>query len=625
MKQEETKVSDINSIMIISEQEKSKVYLASAPNYHFPVVVKELEGDHRSIYERLQKVSSKHIPKIFEVLLQDNKTYVIEEYVDGKTLEEFCIQGLLDREHIKDYFQQICIAVQSLHQSKPPIIHRDLKPSNIMITEDGVIKLIDFDASREYKINHKGDTKLLGTADYAAPEQFGYSQTDVRSDIYALGVVLSEIVFGKSSDDTLSKPRIVMKASEAKAYRRIIKKCTMFSPDDRYQTISELLHDCYRVNSQKKYYICTIMIAAITVGLICLVKQRNKNYVVDTIEEKPIVQSENPEVNVAYDEGLKEQLSDSEKEDLIGKQENESESEKESQQSSVQDKQITTESETTKDTNTEGNLQEKVESKLKPTPSVTDAPKRKKQAEKVTPTKQEDSSEENKKNNQGKGSDSKKETKVASTTLPNNDIEEPQTKELAEQRALINRDFCIQHFYKSIQNNLRFNSDDYMEATIEYVTYQKVGEDIQYSMDDSGYVLKDGILSLKASFLSKLEDCYYQINVETGKVGWMYYVLVHDSSENVDMSQAAIANSWKTYYTSKDNDVTYLVNNTDAVIEKVLVSQKELSKDDYELVYNKQGITFKHSYLQQYSQATMIEFKVILSDGIELLDAIVIE
>ena len=76
----------------------------------------------------------------------------------------------------------------------PPIIFRDLKPQNIMVDRTSQVKLIDFGIARQLSAGQSQNTTLLGTPGYAAPEQHGQSQTDVRSDIYALGVTLHQLL-----------------------------------------------------------------------------------------------------------------------------------------------------------------------------------------------------------------------------------------------------------------------------------------------------------------------------------------------------------------------------------------------------------------------------------------------
>ena len=78
----------------------------------------------------------------------------------------------------------------------PPIIHRDITPFNILITSSLDVSLIDFNASKQFKKNKKKDTLLMGTQNYAAPEQFGFFQSDARTDIYALANLLNIMLTG---------------------------------------------------------------------------------------------------------------------------------------------------------------------------------------------------------------------------------------------------------------------------------------------------------------------------------------------------------------------------------------------------------------------------------------------
>jgi serine/threonine protein kinase len=152
---------------------------------------------------------------------------VVEEYVDGELLADHLVLREITEAECIDIAVQICSALEVLHNHKPAIIHRDVKPSNIIVVPNGKVKLIDYDSSRLYKEESESDTRFLGTENYAAPEQFGYSQTDCRSDIYSLGVVLRRF-------KEFLKPAVIKK------WEKIVEKCTLFSPDSRYQHVSEV-------------------------------------------------------------------------------------------------------------------------------------------------------------------------------------------------------------------------------------------------------------------------------------------------------------------------------------------------------------------------------------------------
>lgn len=181
-------------------------------------IKKTLKGCH-PIYETLQKYPHPNLPKLYEVAVSEDSTVVIEEYIEGK------LPDVLDlsKEQFLNVVRSLCSVLEFIHEKG--IIHRDIKPSNIILTEDGHVYLIDFDAARMPKEEVEKDTKLLGTRGYAPPEQYGFAQTDERADIYALGVTLNQIIGEKNQ-----YPR----------YKKIIRKCMNLDPDKRYQSIKQV-------------------------------------------------------------------------------------------------------------------------------------------------------------------------------------------------------------------------------------------------------------------------------------------------------------------------------------------------------------------------------------------------
>jgi len=178
---------------------------------------------------------------------------------------------------------QLCDALEVLHGCNPPIIHRDIKPSNILVTTDGVLKIIDFDASRQYNAEkHTSDTRLLGTIEYAAPEQFGYAQTDIRSDIYSAGVVLSELAIGKDT-------------SFVKDWKHVVNKCTNFDPENRYQNATELKKDlkkCLGIAKQRNHFFIPIaagmLVLFLLLGSILLLGRNKEKFATDAGENKQV-------------------------------------------------------------------------------------------------------------------------------------------------------------------------------------------------------------------------------------------------------------------------------------------------------------------------------------------------
>lgn len=229
------------TIQVIKKSERSEVVFAAMDEMDVPVVVKRLQGANPEIYKEIAKLRNPHIPRIYCMEEQGDELCIAEEYIDGRTLDVYLAEETLTDLQKLELMVQLCEALEVLHQCNPPVIHRDIKPSNILITTDGVLKIIDFDASRQYKVEKDtGDTRLLGTVEYAAPEQFGYAQTDVRSDIYSVGVVFNEI-------------KIEKEASFAGIWKRLVDKCTSFDPENRYKSVTDLKKDLLKCIERAKY------------------------------------------------------------------------------------------------------------------------------------------------------------------------------------------------------------------------------------------------------------------------------------------------------------------------------------------------------------------------------------
>lgn len=196
-------------------------------------VKKQLESMQKEVQEFRRSNPSEYFPKVYEIVEDGEKVLLIEEYIEGMNLEEYMMGEALGEERAVDIAIQIGQGLKSLHDYQPMIIYRDLKPENVMITPEGNVKLIDFDISRKYQEGKLRDTELLGTVGYAAPEQFGYFQTDNRTDIFAFGLVLNAMLTGDFSGHNLAKGK----------YEKLIQKCTALNPEDRYQRMDEILEE----------------------------------------------------------------------------------------------------------------------------------------------------------------------------------------------------------------------------------------------------------------------------------------------------------------------------------------------------------------------------------------------
>lgn len=193
-------------------------------------VIKERALNSALLYKILKAETIPYVPEIYRVVEFEEKLFVVEEYISGATLAEILqYDENFSEDDAANIMRQICESLTILHAYN--IIHRDIKPSNIMLTRDGFIRLIDFGISRIAKDDSDTDTKYLGTRGYAPPEQFGFGQTDARSDIYSLGV-LTQRLLGKKYRGWLKK---------------IINRCTQFDPEKRYDTAQDLLNEFDRL------------------------------------------------------------------------------------------------------------------------------------------------------------------------------------------------------------------------------------------------------------------------------------------------------------------------------------------------------------------------------------------
>lgn len=180
-----------------------------------------------------------YLPLIHECYAADDKLAVVMEYIPGETLQEVVYRCDPSLTLAKDIFPRLCDAVEEMHQGfDEPIIHRDLKPSNIMIAKDS-LTIIDFGIARTYKESAEEDTHNFGTRAYAPPEQFGYGQTDERSDVYSLGALLyyclSELTLSAKVQKNKFKGMAI-----PESLRQILVKATQFDPEDRYQSVAAL-------------------------------------------------------------------------------------------------------------------------------------------------------------------------------------------------------------------------------------------------------------------------------------------------------------------------------------------------------------------------------------------------
>lgn len=189
-----------------------------------------------------------HLPRVIDCYEAGEDCVVIMECINGKTLDdEVCRRGpslALAREFIPG----ACDAVSELHDSfSPPLIHRDIKPSNLMLSGTTVI-LIDLGIARAFNDEAVTDTVKFGTRGFAPPEQFGFGQTDARSDVYALGMLLFYLMTGKVPEPS-SVEKVMLEHRVPRELRAVVLKAAAFDPAARYSSADELKRAALRAFS----------------------------------------------------------------------------------------------------------------------------------------------------------------------------------------------------------------------------------------------------------------------------------------------------------------------------------------------------------------------------------------
>lgn len=269
-------------IDVLLDKENTKVYRVKDSVTNDICVMKIRKGrDLTGIYRQLEEVHHPNLPEIYEVVYDGCDTVIVEEYVAGEGLDLQIRRQVLTEEETIYIILQLCEALTVIHTQEPVIIHRDIKASNIMIKADGLVKLIDFDAARNYREERERDTQQMGTLEYASPEHFGYAQTDEKSDIYSVGVLMHEMLTGEtfSQEDVRYKGKL----------RHIIRKCTRVKANRRYHTARQLKR---KLNGYRHYRRRCIVMVVLLLSVFVLAAGGGHHYWQIAEEEKKNLEEE---------------------------------------------------------------------------------------------------------------------------------------------------------------------------------------------------------------------------------------------------------------------------------------------------------------------------------------------
>ena len=241
---------------------------------------------------------------------QDNETeYLLRAYLPGITLAQYREQeDGCSPERCIQLGQKLCALLEILHDRQPPVIHRDIKPENILLLPSGEVALIDFSIARQYKVGQDTDTRHMGTRATAAPEQYGYAQTDCRTDIYALGMTLIWLLTGRYDAEALAET-----AYAPKYLRGVLETAVSFAPESRYQDAASFSaalsgHPIRRerVVSRRKprpLFLLLILLACLMVGAGFLWREsKTVTFSSETMEAAVRLELDRPEGRITYDD-----------------------------------------------------------------------------------------------------------------------------------------------------------------------------------------------------------------------------------------------------------------------------------------------------------------------------------
>lgn len=218
---------EYDTVKVLKSGDRGTVTLLRHRATHAQFIFRQFTGS-ADVYQKLLGLSCPHLPQILEAASEGEQVAVLEEYIQGDSLDYLLRGSLFSQRETRQIGRQLCQGLWVLHSLGA--VHRDVKPENVILRGNQAV-LIDFDASRIVKLENEADTQVLGTTGFAAPEQYGIGQSDRRADIYSLGVLLNIMLTGKHPSKELASGRL----------GRIVQKCTMVNPEKRYKSVLYLM------------------------------------------------------------------------------------------------------------------------------------------------------------------------------------------------------------------------------------------------------------------------------------------------------------------------------------------------------------------------------------------------
>ena len=207
-------------------------------------VCKHITGNEE-VFKKLCGIKCRSLACVTNVFEFENGSYALLEYAPGKTIKSIIESGRLFSEKETAFIaSELCDGLAVLHANG--IIHRDVTAANVVISQSGEVKIIDYGIARLPRTDANKDTHILGTAGFAAPEQFGFAQSDERTDIYSLGVLINVMLTGEFPTDEICTG----------FFADTVKRCVSIEASKRFRSIDELKKSIfpYRIQCRHSYF-----------------------------------------------------------------------------------------------------------------------------------------------------------------------------------------------------------------------------------------------------------------------------------------------------------------------------------------------------------------------------------
>jgi serine/threonine-protein kinase len=189
----------------------------------------------------LRQLDHPQIVKLVDYFVEDHRAYLVLEHIDGKSLQKIVEEkGPLPEGEVVSLAKQMCKILEHLHGLSPPVVHRDFTPDNLILSSNGVLKLIDFNVAQQQESTTSGT--VVGKQAYLPPEQFRGMPTS-QSDIYSMGATLHFLLTGQEPEPiSVSHPKRV-NASVSEKMNSLVEHSTAIDCSKRYEKIEHLERD----------------------------------------------------------------------------------------------------------------------------------------------------------------------------------------------------------------------------------------------------------------------------------------------------------------------------------------------------------------------------------------------